>query len=94
MKQLKDKVTVGIVGGSDYCKITEQLGTQDFLSFPISLGTSLVPPSSSPPFSSLFFCIGGSGGAPIEKQFPYVFSENGLVAFKVSIVGGAAHHHI
>jgi len=50
MQKLKSKVTVGIVGGSDYSKITEQLG--------------------------------GSGGAPIETQFPYVFSENGLVAFK------------
>ena len=26
MQQLKKKVTVGIVGGSDYSKITEQLG--------------------------------------------------------------------
>ena len=26
MQELKGKVTVGIVGGSDYCKITEQLG--------------------------------------------------------------------
>ena len=26
MQKLKEKVTVGIVGGSDYCKITEQLG--------------------------------------------------------------------
>ena len=25
----------------------------------------------------------GADGGPIEKQFPYVFSENGLVAFKV-----------
>lgn len=49
MQDLKQKITVGIVGGSDYCKITEQLG---------------------------------AGGDPIEKQFPYVFSENGLVAFK------------
>ena len=88
MQKLKDKVTVGIVGGSDYCKITEQLGMHNFL----SLSSLLVSPSSSPPFSSSFFFLGGSGGAPIEKQFPYVFSENGLVAFKVSIV--AAHHHL
>jgi len=49
MEKLKENVTVGIVGGSDYKKITEQLG--------------------------------GAGGEPIEKKFPYVFSENGLVAF-------------
>ena len=28
---------------------------------------------------------GGAGGEPIEKKFPYVFSENGLVAFHVSM---------
>ena len=43
-------MTVGIVGGSDYKKITEQLGA--------------------------------CSDVPIEKMFKYVFSENGLVAFK------------
>jgi|UniRef100_A0A7S0Z5Z9 phosphomannomutase len=46
MRALKTKVTVGIVGGSDLVKISEQLGE----------------------------------GA--EKEYDYLFAENGLVAFK------------
>jgi len=46
MRSLKTKVTVGIVGGSDLVKISEQLGE----------------------------------GA--EKEYDYLFAENGLVAFK------------
>lgn len=46
MKDLRSKVTVGIVGGSDLVKISEQLGD----------------------------------GA--EKEFDYLFAENGLVAYK------------
>jgi len=49
MQELKNHVTVGIVGGSDYKKITEQLGA--------------------------------CSAEKIENLFPYVFSENGLVAF-------------
>merc|ERR1711976_842673 len=49
MQELKNHVTVGIVGGSDYKKITEQLGA--------------------------------CSADKIENLFPYVFSENGLVAF-------------
>jgi len=50
MQELQKHVSVGIVGGSDYKKITEQLGA--------------------------------CSDVPIEKMFKYVFSENGLVAFK------------
>lgn len=47
LRKLREKVVVGIVGGSDYEKIKEQLG-----------------------------------GAKIEEDFDFVFSENGLVSFK------------
>jgi len=46
MKELKEKVTVGIVGGSDLVKIKEQLGED------------------------------------ADKEYDYLFSENGLMAFK------------
>lgn len=47
LQQLKTKVKVGLVGGSDFCKAQEQMDTD---------------------------CL--------EKEFDYIFSENGLVAYK------------
>lgn len=49
IKDLQNKITVGVVGGSDFSKITEQLG---------------------------------SSADDLVKSFDYVFSENGLVAYK------------
>jgi phosphomannomutase len=48
LKRLKEKVTIGLVGGSDQKKIIEQLGGSD----------------------------------EAINDFDYVFSENGLVAYK------------
>ena len=114
MQKLKENVTVGIVGGSDYKKITEQLGLVWFSywswvwvdSFFISLHRltrkkRFLLQSCLTLFWTCVFVIdgeiwtlgapsgqtwkGGAGGEPIEKKFPYVFSENGLVAFHVSM---------
>nr|XP_039270588.1 phosphomannomutase 2-like [Styela clava] len=49
MRHLREKVVVGIVGGSDLSKITEQLG---------------------------------SSADEVAKSYDYLFSENGLVAYK------------
>ena len=50
MRDLRRKVTVGIVGGSDLTKISEQLGDG------------------------------------VEREYEYVFSENGLVAHERALL--------
>jgi len=92
MKDLRSKITIGTVGGSDLCKQMEQLGesggwwwwmqrwfvvcSSSFLLFPL-----FPPPSSSfSSFSSLVFDSGFGGAVLVD--FDYVFSENGLVAYK------------
>jgi hypothetical protein len=42
MQKLKDKVTVGIVGGSDYCKITEQLGMHNFIESSLTVKFTII----------------------------------------------------
>lgn len=63
MSQLREKVVVGIVGGSDFAKITEQLG---------------------------------SSADHVVRNYDYLFSENGLVAYQNGELIGEAdiQHHL
>lgn len=65
MMNLKKKVVVGIVGGSDYGKMQEQMGGDDG-----KHGDKILRLQN--------FCV----LKIVTKMYDYVFSENGLVAYK------------
>jgi phosphomannomutase len=70
-------VTVGVVGGSDLVKITEQLGKSGR-----EHATRRHAPSQVPCF---FLCMSNNGigcFSAVLTDYDYVFSENGLVAHK------------
>ena len=70
LAELRKKVIIGFVGGSDFTKISEQLSVD---------GKPGQPSESHKPFNhfliSLFFTA-------IDK-FDYAFAENGLTAYKL-----------
>ena len=77
-------VTVGIVGGSDLVKISEQLGKNSAPRSAYRMCIALMDPPHTPPDQcQLGRCVSTRCArcAAIEA-YDYVFSENGLVAYK------------
>jgi phosphomannomutase len=68
MEKLKQKVTVGIVGGSDLVKILEQLGGNDGIINPTLYLINTY-------YNETYFYIE-------LGKYDYLFSENGLVSHK------------
>lgn len=75
LEELRTRVRVGLVGGSDLCKIKEQLGDdgEAHTSYPSQLSI----PQARHQCESLFFCL-----CAVIQKVDYVFAENGLVAYK------------
>ncbi|KAK4476583.1 hypothetical protein RD792_015740 [Penstemon davidsonii] len=69
MRELRKVVTVGVVGGSDFVKISEQLGKTGHLQLDYDLKVS-------------------DHIADFTNDYDYVFSENGLVAYKDGVLIG------
>lgn len=63
---IKKKVVIGIVGGSDYDKMQEQMGGDD--------GKHIFARVNFVMYKSIYIIV--------TKMYDYVFSENGLVAYK------------
>ncbi|XP_075292619.1 phosphomannomutase 2 isoform X1 [Opisthocomus hoazin] len=93
LQRLRQKVKVGVVGGSDFEKIKEQLG-DDALTTPFWHLSELCHGSAAPaplcsalqpgcaPVPAMFEALGPSLAARVVEKFDYVFPENGLVAYK------------
>lgn len=67
LKALREKITIGVVGGSDLVKQREQLGENG-----LCLHAGCVPPRVSADWML---------PSPVTNEFDYSFSENGLVAY-------------
>lgn len=72
LEKLREKCIIGVVGGSDLAKITEQLG-QDCMCVALSL-KALTFRSSKEQQTHLYYIV--------FQRVDYAFSENGLVAHK------------
>ena len=68
--ELKKKVVIGIVGGSDFDKMQEQMGGDDSKEMRVIFASKI--------FVTLIICV----LITVTKMYDYVFSENGLVAYK------------
>jgi hypothetical protein len=86
LEKLKKKVLVGVVGGSDYVKIQEQLGggKSVWLSQTAFRCVICVWIADLRTVSSCWKIIRltRQSSTAVEDRFDYVFSENGLVAFR------------
>ncbi|KAK1283193.1 hypothetical protein QJS10_CPB21g00513 [Acorus calamus] len=76
MQKLREVVTVGVVGGSDLVKISEQLGSAGFSFLPFTSSCNLTCTETLSNSFDLFICFA------VINDYDYVFSENGLVAHK------------
>ncbi|KAK7799283.1 hypothetical protein U0070_019064 [Myodes glareolus] len=74
LQKLRSRVQIGVVGGSDYSKIAEQLGDGDegLASSPRTMGPCL----------TLFLSLRLLRGSQVIEKFDYVFAENGTVQYK------------
>lgn len=79
LEQLRTRVRVGVVGGSDLSKIKEQLGDDGETHTSVPLYCTSYPSilQACRQFDSLFFCL-----CAVIQKVDYVFAENGLVAYK------------
>ena len=70
LSELRKRVTIGFVGGSDLAKISEQLAIDG-------------KPGSPRPFSSIVLSLIPPLHFAVVEKFDYAFAENGLTAFKL-----------
>lgn len=82
MKKLRQKVVVALVGGSDFPKLEEQMGgdngkiSQKISFITLKILALNVPTGVALNWNEFFFYF------PVTTLYDYVFSENGLVAYK------------
>ena len=73
LKELRKKVAVGFVGGSDLVKITEQLR--------VTGNNSAWRPSAQ--LMATTFELNRENSVPVLDDFDYAFAENGLTAYRL-----------